>query len=48
MHTPTFMREGRPDPDLYTDFVRNERDEAKKRPATERGPEERQNTYEQS
>lgn len=38
MHTPTFFENGRPDPDLYNDLVRNQRDEAKKRPATERGP----------
>ena len=42
MTTPTFVRDGRPDQSLYNDLVRNERDEAKKRPATERGP-ERQN-----
>jgi protein-disulfide isomerase len=47
MTTPTFFRDGRPDPGLYNDVVR-QREEAKRRPATERGPEERQNTYEQS
>jgi protein-disulfide isomerase len=38
MHTPTFFSDGRPDPDLYNDLVRKQRDEAKKRSATERGP----------
>jgi protein-disulfide isomerase len=38
MQTPTFFREGRPDPDLYNDLVRT-REEAKKRPATEGRPE---------
>jgi protein-disulfide isomerase len=47
MTTPTFFRDGRPDPGLYNDVVR-QREEAKRRPATERGPEERQNSYEQS
>ncbi|WP_259310795.1 DsbA family protein [Capillimicrobium parvum] len=47
MTTPTFFREGRPDQALYNDVVR-QREAAKRRPATERGPEERQNTYEQS
>jgi protein-disulfide isomerase len=47
MTTPTFFREGRPDQGLYNDVVR-QREAAKRRPATERGPEERQNTYEQS
>jgi protein-disulfide isomerase len=46
MTTPTFFRSGRPDQAFYNDVVR-QREEAKKRPATERGPEERQNTYEQ-
>ncbi len=39
--TPTFFRAGRPDAGLYHDLVRN-REEAKRRPATERRP-ERQN-----
>ena len=47
MTTPTFFRAGRPDQALYNDVVRT-REAAKRRPATERGPEERQNTYEQS
>jgi len=42
MTTPTFFRAGRPDPGLYNDWVRT-REAEKKRPATERGPEERQN-----
>ncbi|MFN8202576.1 MAG: DsbA family protein [Solirubrobacteraceae bacterium] len=48
MTTPTFFRSGRPDMALYNDVVRQREEAAKKRPATERGPEERQNTYEQS
>lgn len=41
MTTPTFFTDGKPDPALYNDLVRN-REEAKKRSATEGRPERQQ------